>query len=196
MDDARDLFPANVGWSIVGLVVFALIAIVVYALVGAIVLGLFLYYATRPVYRWLDARLDHSDVNAAVTLMLVGVPILVVLAYAELVGVQELDRLLGRAGRERLRTALRPYVDVARLSDPKTLPSRLDERVPQILGLVDAVLSWFLRVFVAFTVAFYLLRDDRAIARWARRSFHGDTTSSRSSKASTTNSRRSTPGNS
>jgi len=174
MIDAWDLPPEKVGWGIVGVAVFALVIVALYSLLGGVVLGLFLYYATRPAYQWLDEYVDHPDANAAVTLLLVGAPILLVAGYATVVAVGELDRFVGQAGLEQFRTALRPYVDVAELTSPQTILSRLDGRLTQISGFLNAVLVWSLRIFVAFTVAFYLLRDDKKIAQWARRSFHGE----------------------
>lgn len=174
MSDAWNLSPTNVGWGIVGITVVALVLVALYSLIGAVVLGLFFYYATRPAYKWLDTYVDYPDVNAAITLMLIGVPILLVVVYATLVGVRELDQLLGQAGLEQLRMALRPYIDITKLTDPQTIISRLDSRLPQIAGVLNATLVWILRLFVAFTVAFFLLRDDTKIAQWARHSFHGE----------------------
>lgn len=173
MIDAWDLSPARVGWAVVGVALVSLVAFALYTFVGAIVLGLFLYYATRPAYRWLSPRFDHPDVDAAVTLSLVGVPLLAVMTYAALVGVRELDQVLDEANLEQLRAALDPYVDVARFTDPATLVDQFRGQVPQLLELASAAFTWSLRVFVAVTVAFYLLRDDRKIAAWIRESFRG-----------------------
>jgi len=52
------------------------VAFVLYSFVGAIVVGIFLYYATRPIYRWIDQWTEHPDLSATVTLLTVGLPIL------------------------------------------------------------------------------------------------------------------------
>ena len=152
--------------------VFLVVGYALSAFVGAVVLGLFLYYATRPAYRWLSDRLDHPDVNAALTLCLVGLPILLILAYTVLVSASELDQLLGQAGLTELRATLSPYVDVAELTQPATIVDRLGGRAGRLADLAGASLTWALRLFVAVALAFYLLRDDAKVAQWARESFH------------------------
>jgi len=70
------------------------VAFVLYSFVGAIVVGIFLYYATRPIYRWIDQWTEHPDLSATVTLLTVGLPILLILAYATFVGIREIDQFL------------------------------------------------------------------------------------------------------
>lgn len=170
--DSWNLSPAVVGWAIAGLCIFLLVSYVLFSFVGAIVLGLFLYYATRPVYRWLSPRFDHPDLNAFVTLMTVGLPLLLILAYAALVGVRELDTLFDQANLDQFRSMLEPYVDVAELTDPGQLIERFSGRASELASLTAVAFTWLLRIFVAIAVAFYLLRDDENIAAWARQSFH------------------------
>lgn len=158
-------------WILVGALIASLVAYTVYAFFGALVVGLFLYYATRPVYRWFGDRIDHPDVTAAVTLLLVGLPILLVVAYAALVGVREFDQLLRAANVEQLRNTLRPYVDVVASSDDRGIVGVLRNNLGRVTGFTTAVFNWSLRLFVIVTVAFYLLRDDRKIARWFRQTF-------------------------
>lgn len=76
-------------WAVAGLVIVASVAYVLYSFLGALVVGLFFYYALRPVYRWVGARLSNPTVSATATLVAAGIPLLVVLAYAVLVGVRE-----------------------------------------------------------------------------------------------------------
>lgn len=99
------------------LLITAVVGFVVYSLFGALVVGVFLYYATRPIYRWVDDRTDHPDVSATFTLLTVGLPLLLVLGYTAFVGIREVDRFLAVTGFEQLRTMLRPYVDVVAGTD-------------------------------------------------------------------------------
>jgi predicted PurR-regulated permease PerM len=164
----------RVAWAVAGAAITLVVAYVLSTFVGAIVVGVFLYYATRPVYRRLDARFDHPDWNATATLLLVGLPLVIVLAYAALVGARELDQFLSGGGFEEYRSLLQPYVDVAELTDPRELLGRAREQLPGILAAGAAVVTWVFRLFIIFVVAFYLLRDDRKIAGWFRRSFGDD----------------------
>jgi len=84
----------SVAWILVGVLITAVVAFVLYSFVGAIVVGIFLYYATRPIYRWIDQWTEHPDLSATVTLLTVGLPILLILAYATFVGIREIDQFL------------------------------------------------------------------------------------------------------
>lgn len=173
MASSWDVPWGKVGWSIAGLLITGLVGFVLWSFFGAIVVGIFLYYAVRPVYRWLDGRIDHPDVNATLSLLLVGLPILLVLAYGAFVGLQELNRLLEVTNLEQYRASLQPYLDFLGTGDGQ-LAGMAQNVAPQVLSAAGLVFTWLLRLFVIFAVAFYMLRDDRKIARWARETFSGE----------------------
>lgn len=168
-----NLSGGQAAWTVVGAGLALLVAVMLYSFVGAIVVGVFLYYAVRPVYRRIDAYSDHPTINATVTLLAVGVPVLVILGYAALVGVRELNQLLVTSGLQQYRSALQPYLDVAALTQPDRVARLLGSRVGSIVGYANAVFTWLLRLFVATVVAFYLLRDDQRISEWGRSTFEG-----------------------
>ncbi len=166
-----DLTRGQVAWSIAGAVLTSLVAFVLYSFIGAIVVGIFLYYAVRPVDRWFDARLDHRALNSTLTLLIVGLPILLLLGYGALVAVRELDQLLLQTGLEQYRAFLQPYIGLARLTEPGRLTALVGSNLGRILGYASVVFTWLLRLFVIVTVAYYLLRDDDRIAAWFRSTF-------------------------
>jgi predicted PurR-regulated permease PerM len=98
----------------------------------------------------------------------VGIPIVLILLYALLTGVRELDVFLRQSGLEQFRSALQPYVDVASMTDPSWLVDLLRGNTGQVVSVVAVASIWLVRLFVALVVAFYLLRDDRVVARWFR----------------------------
>jgi len=161
----------SVAWVLVGILITAVIAFVLYSFIGAIVIGLFLYYATRPIYHWVNQWTDHPDLSATATLLTIGLPILVVLAYAALVGLREVDQVFAIADLEQLRTAIAPYVNIVSETDSQGILAVLRDNLSRVRGVSAAALTWLLRLFVAFTLAFYLLRDDQKLARWFRESF-------------------------
>ncbi|ACM57671.1 AI-2E family transporter [Halorubrum lacusprofundi] len=161
----------SVAWILVGVLITAVVAFVLYSFVGAIVVGIFLYYATRPIYRWIDQWTEHPDLSATVTLLTVGLPILLILAYATFVGIREIDQFFAIANLEQLRTVLEPYVDLVSGSEEQGLFGILRDNVSRARGFASSATVWLLRLFVSFTLAFYLLRDDYKIAQWFRRSF-------------------------
>lgn len=164
------------GWTIVGVLVAAFATFVLYAFFGALVVGVFLYYATRPVYRWVEDRLDRPDVSATITLMTVGLPILLVLGYAALLGIREVDQFLVTTDLEELRGLLEPYVGIGRNTDGQELLDLLRGNLGRVQEIATAIFTWLLRLFVILVFAFYLLRDDHKIARWFRRSFENQPT--------------------
>ncbi|MFB6178960.1 MAG: AI-2E family transporter [Halorientalis sp.] len=166
-----NLTPGKAAWWLVGVLLTLLVAVAIYSFLGAIVVGVFLYYAIRPVDRWFGRHSNHRTLNATLTLLLVGVPILAILGYGALVAVTELDQLLARTGTQRFRTLLQPYLDIARLTDPSHAMRILESNAGRILGYTNVVFTWLLRVFVIVVVAYYLLRDDDRLAAWFRSTF-------------------------
>lgn len=168
---------ARAAWALVGLAVAALVAYVLVSFVGALAVGVFLYYAVRPAYRAIERRFGRSDLSAAVTLGLVGVPILAVLGYAGLVAVRALDRFAAHANLARYRSLLAPYLDVASLTEPQALLGLLGGNLGRAAGYLGLATTWGIRLFVAVTVAYYLLCDGDRIADWFRDTF-GDSSGS------------------
>jgi len=147
------------------------VAFVLYSFVGALVVGTFLYYAIRPIYRWVDEQIDHPSLSAVLTLLTVGLPILLILTYATFVGIRELDRFFLVADLEELRTVLIPYLDFVSGTDGQGVLDILRNNVGRVREVLTILTTGFLRLLVVFTLAYYLLRDDRKIARWYRQSF-------------------------
>lgn len=163
----------EVVWLLAGAAIAAVVAYVVYSFVGAIVVGIFLYYAVRPVERWLDSRVDHPDVTASVALLVMGGPMLLVLGYGALVAVRELHQLLTQSGLGQYEAMLQPYLNVASLTDPGTWTQFAEHNVGLISTYAAATFTWGVRLFVMVLVAFYLLRDDRKLGEWFRSTFEG-----------------------
>lgn len=161
----------SAAWILVGILITVVVAFVLYSFLGAIVVGIFLYYATRPIYRRVDQWTDHPNLSATVTLLTVGLPILLILAYATFIGIREVDRFFAVANLEQLRTVLAPYVDLVSGSEGQGLLGILRDNASTAQGFASSATAWLLRLFVIFTLAFYLLRDDYKIAQWFRRSF-------------------------
>ena len=174
MDGPPEVRPERLTWAVLGLAITAVVAYVVYAFVGAIVTGLFLYYATRPVERHLTRRFGHSGVGAAVSLMAVGIPFLLVLAYAGLVGARELNQLARTYQLEQVQSILQPYASVPSVPRPREIVGFLRDNAGSLLASLGAAAIWAGRFFVALVVAYYLLKDDEGVSTWFRRSLGED----------------------
>ena len=174
MSAVPELRRDRLGWLLVGLATAAVVGFVLYSFIGGILIGIFLYYATRPVRDRLDDRTGHSGVNAAVALLAAGVPLLLVLTYAVLVGVRELNELLATYRLEQYQTLLEPYLTVPPITRPETVVDFVRDNANRLLGYVGELFLWLGRLFVGVVVAYYLLRDDEKISRWFRRSVGDD----------------------
>jgi predicted PurR-regulated permease PerM len=171
---------SRLAWSAFGLALAAALVFVVYSFVGTVVFGVFLYYATRPVFVPIRRRLGQPTVAAAVALVALAAPALALVSYTLLVVATEAERLLGAV--EVVDVGSIPGVDeqtLALLSDPSALAT-LDwtsylstDAVGSVLssagGAVSTVAFFgtgFVHLFAMFALAFYLLRDGNRLRRW------------------------------
>ncbi|WP_254546254.1 AI-2E family transporter [Halomarina pelagica] len=167
---------AEAGWWLLALVVAGVLLLVGYRFVGTLVLGLFAYYAARPINRRLAARMGQTKA-ATVTLFVLVVPFLALLAglVAAAIGqLQALDLLdLGTYAQ-----FVEPYADLSALwNDPQQLFARAQEllREPIVkqgvdtaFGVVGTLGSVFLHTTLVLALVFYLLRDGDELAAWFR----------------------------
>jgi predicted PurR-regulated permease PerM len=169
---------SRLAWGVVGLALAGTLVFVAYSFVGTFVFGLFVYYATRPVYRRTRRRVPGRSLAAATALTVVFLPILLLLAYTFAIALQEFNRLEETVDLGPFEQAVQPYVnlsDVVKhpeslLNDPdvQNLAGSLADTVLESLGLVGIGL---LHLFVVLAIAFYLLRDGPRLSRWFHRRF-------------------------
>jgi predicted PurR-regulated permease PerM len=175
-------------------VVFGLaLSFIVWRYVGTFVLGLFVYYITRPIHRRLADHVPTSSLAAAVSLLTVALPIILLIGYTVYVGVFQLAALAETANLQPVIDALQPYVGgVEAGSDPQAIFSSLVENPQQFLsggvtdalsqaleplaGYLSALGNSLIHLFVVLALAFYLLRDDHKLAAWFRSQLAGSET--------------------
>ncbi|MFC6835282.1 AI-2E family transporter [Halomarina ordinaria] len=178
--DPPSLDRSKVAWVVVGVALAGAFALVVYSFVGTFIFGLFVYYATRPVYERLKRRIYPPSLAALVSLFVLALPALSLFAYVVAVGIQEYQRLSVREGIDLgpLEPLIRPYIDVSYIvEDPQTLlndPTLRDfaqQAFNDALGYLGFIGNALLHVFVVLALAFYLLRDGGRFSRWFYRRF-------------------------
>lgn len=174
-------------WIGVALAICALLAAVTYQFLGTVVLGLFLYYAARPIYDRLDGRVRPPNLAAAAALLCLVLPVILLFWYAVALGLEELGSLsnIDPSQYERLvgpylsddasASDLSAVVETA-VSDPRSLleSGRIRDVLGVVGGVLSAVLGGLVRVFVAGVIAFYLLRDDERLAAWVHETADDD----------------------
>lgn len=173
-----------VWWSLGGLLAAAILY-VLYSFVGTVVFGLFIYYATRPIYRRLRRRVHPPSLAAAVALFALALPALSLVAYAVAIAAGEALKLTD-SGVFDLSNYPITTDQFYLFADPNTLFS-LDFAAlspEQLRSVFDSLNSAagtaaFLGVgavhlFVMVALAFYLLRDDHRLTKWTRTRFADD----------------------
>ncbi|SFR69847.1 AI-2E family transporter [Halogeometricum limi] len=180
---------SRVGWWLLGLAILLVLAFVAEAYLGTFMLGLFLYYSTRPVYSRIRGRIGQQSIGAAVSLLALSLPIVLLVAYTVLVAFQELSAFVGQ-NQQGLLAMLDPYLgsfDAVRnpqevlgslLEDPGAFFDSADTATAETIlaslaGTASFVLGAALQLFIAFAFAFYLLRDDRRLSAWTRENLSG-----------------------
>ena len=175
---------SRAGWWAFGAALAITLGFVVYSFIGTIVFGIFIYYATRPLYARLRRRVRPDSVAALIALFVLALPALVITTYAGLVAVREAERLT----RNGVGTTLGIDPDLlAQIRTPSALLGTDLEQylsVQQVVDLLQQVGSAFdtlaffgialLHLFVMIAIAFYLLRDDHRLVRWGAARFGDD----------------------
>jgi predicted PurR-regulated permease PerM len=179
MAPSWDVDRARLAWWVLAFALAAAVGFVVYSFVGTFVFGVFIYYATRPVHRKLESRVRPPSLAAALALLALAVPVILLVAYTGAIGLQELNRFL--ADTETLdayQQVLAPYLDLSRVAqDPAALLAEASglDAVRGVLADAANYLGFLgnaaLHLFVMVGIAFYLLRDDHRLAAWFHRRF-------------------------
>jgi predicted PurR-regulated permease PerM len=168
-----ELDRARAGWAALGLALGSVLVYVIHSFVGTIVFGVFIYYATRPIYRRIQRRVRPRSLAAGVAIFALALPALLLVGYALLVVVVELNRLTSD---ETFDPSNYPFLDtdfLNRLADPASLASSdlqtyLDGEtlasLARSLSSAADTLAFLgvgaVHLFVMVAIAFYLLRDD------------------------------------
>ncbi|WP_436932060.1 AI-2E family transporter [Halosimplex halobium] len=163
----------RIGWAAVGIVLGLALLWVLWSFVGTFVFALFIYYSTRRVHGEIRDRVGQRSVSAALALVALALPAVLLLLYATAIGVQELQEFAGTTDLDQYIAVAGPYLNVTEaVENPRgvfegaggmDLVGPLLSRGTSYLGFLGTGL---LHLFVVFAVAFYLLRDDHRLAAW------------------------------
>lgn len=169
-------------WWIVGLLVFGSIAAVAFAFLPWVVFGVFVYYVARPIDRRLGRRMGRGNLSAALSLLLIVVPVVLLLGVFLSVAVGQLATFANSDAAARLLE--QSPVDAGTIPDD---PGRLLDRATTTLedpsvqsalveaqAVVGAAASSVFMLFLSLLFSFFLLVEDRRLARWGREQILGD----------------------
>ncbi|WP_227379594.1 AI-2E family transporter [Haladaptatus halobius] len=77
-------------WWIAGLIVFGIIAAVAFTFLPWVIFGLFVYYVARPINRRIGTRVRRENLSAAISLLLIVVPIVLFLGVFLSIAISQL----------------------------------------------------------------------------------------------------------
>ena len=182
LDGEFDVFTnrARTAWWVF-VVILGLVAVyLAYSFVGMIVLGVFGYYATRPICRRFARYTNSSGIAAVTTVVVVVVPILLLVIYTSFRIYQQVRRFLFSDDSAGIVT----YFDVnslpadqqemvtSVLRNPTQLvsqPSQITDILPTLLQqgtvVVNAIFGGLLLLALAIALSYYLLENDHRLAR-------------------------------
>ncbi|WP_410767270.1 AI-2E family transporter [Haloferax sp. DFSO60] len=177
-------------WVLAALFAGALVY-VVYSFIGTVVFGLFIYYATRPIYRRLRRRISPPSLAATVALFALALPALSLVVYSATIALREGVKYVDQYSSAETPIDLTAYginSDIlSRIASPQALlaydfeslltPSTVSS-VFDSLDVATSTLAFLgigaVHLFVMIAIAFYLLRDDHRLSRWGRSMFADD----------------------
>lgn len=167
-------------WTYTGLLA-GVLALIAYKLVGSLLVGLFLYYGTRPIYRRIVRVVGRRGIAASLALLVTALPGLLVVGYLVVNGVSEVSSNLSS-----YQSLLEPYVNVDALTskpaeslrDAIQNPTRAEtQAVIDLAAQYVSILMGILQtLFIASLLAFYLLRDGHRVSAWFRDTFGDEST--------------------
>lgn len=181
-----DVNRVRLAWLLTGLFISLALIYVIWSFIGTFVFGLFFYYATRPVYERVHKRVENRIIAASASMLLMALPIVVLMGYLLLIGIQELDALSRQfqsVDPELYRQYVSPYINASQaVQDPRMLlenPEAVDfdliqEVFNQGLGYLGFFLNAGLHTFVMILLGYYLLKDGRTLSRWFQTKFADD----------------------
>lgn len=190
-----DVNRTRTAWLLGGTVLAGTVLFVLHAFVGTFVFGIFIYYATRPVFRRIKRRIGDRRIAAVVSLFVLALPLLLLFTYALAIGLQELGNVLEQyegSDTTQLQQFLGPYVNVSSaVEDPSELlqspglvldqpgvAAGIQALLDQGLGFASSVGGFIgnalLHLFIMIALAYYLLVDGHRLSRWFQGLFADD----------------------
>ncbi|WP_338727595.1 AI-2E family transporter [Haladaptatus sp. DJG-WS-42] len=176
---------------VVAILLLLTLSFIVWQFIGTVVLGLFMYYVTRPVFRQVHKRIERRLFAVVVTLIMVTIPVLVLVGWALAIVINAVSQFLDAERQSELTALIEPYLDLTSvlheseetlrllITNPGQLAdSGLGDVLSQLSDVLVASLSTLLNVgfhaFIALLIAFFLLKDDYRIVAWGRQTILRD----------------------
>ncbi len=164
---------SRTGWWVLGVVLASIIAYVATSFIGVVMIGLFLYYSTRPIYARVHDRVSGGNTAAAIALFLLALPALSLVSYSGIVAYRELRQIAGvqlpKLDGELFGAVVNPEVIFQQEVGEYLSTDQLMAVLNALASAADTLTSIgvaLIQAFVVVAIAFYLLRDGPRLADW------------------------------
>lgn len=178
----------RVGWWLFVLALTATAVFLAYSFVGLIGLGVFGYYAARPIYRRLAAVIDADGIAAGITLSVLVIPVILLVFYTGFQLVQQIQQFLGTASGTA--PLIEQYLGLGPLSNQQqqALQSLLQRQSGQFINnprqvvrtllqsglrVVGAITGALVLLALAVTLSYFLLKHDEGLSTGLEELFGG-----------------------
>lgn len=163
----KGIVRENVGWWFLGLILLAVVVKMSNKFRAWIVLGIYFYYMARPISRRFERRMSSSSVGAAVTLLFIAIPLVLVITVVGIVAIARLKTHLPASLTPDALLALLEHLPVVGPDARKFVQTVSPERLLNTaLGVVRSVANTGFQLLLTVLFALILLVHDRRIARW------------------------------
>ncbi|WP_411963739.1 AI-2E family transporter [Haloferax sp. YSMS24] len=187
----RDIQRSRATWWAIAAALASALLYVVYSFIGTFVFGLFIYYATRPIYRRIRRRVRPPSLAATVAMFALALPVLGLMTYAATIALREFVKYANRLSGDDADIDLAAYGIDPTLIESIATPQALLQYDFQSLLTPSAASSVFdsltvavdtfaflgigaVHLFIMIAFAFYLLRDGHKLSRWGLSLFADD----------------------
>lgn len=157
--------------SVIALFLFSLLLYIFYSFVGTFILALFMYYATRPLYRIINKKSPSKTLSAATSIVIFVVPIIFLISYTIIIASRELNSAVPMIDL----TNFQSFDQLIELSNNFVGPDTdITEEIVNASHMLVGTLPDYISLAVTASIhallviciTFYLLRDDHLMASW------------------------------
>lgn len=154
---------------------FLIVGYALFAFVAVLVFAVFLYYAVRPIFRSLERLPLGRRFRAMLSIILFGLPFLVLIAYAVAIVALELRELLNSGTTDRIVAELN--IGGLDLESLETLVAGeqseidVDTVIDALLGATDIVGSVLIQLLLVVIIAYYMLVEGPRLVAWLLESY-------------------------
>lgn len=175
IESTSDELPGILLWLVLGLILLAVAFSVVEVFLSSMVLGVFVYYCSRPIHKRMVKIIPYETISAIVTIVTFFTPFLLISYYTFATAIREFQRAIFEYELYELQPYVDPYInfELLQLIETPEVLFEETEGLELITGLLDYVVvvaglvgDALIILIVSFTISYYLLKDDDRIRRW------------------------------